>query len=46
VLGISEALFAGFVSSTYKDVLAFVILVGVLLVKPSGLLGTRVTQKA
>jgi branched-chain amino acid transport system permease protein len=46
VLGISEALFAGFVSSTYKDALAFVILVVVLLVKPSGLLGTRVAQKA
>ncbi|MHA2620389.1 MAG: branched-chain amino acid ABC transporter permease [bacterium JZ-2024 1] len=46
VLGISEALFAGFVSSTYKDVLAFVILVGVLLVKPSGLLGAHLSQKA
>lgn len=46
LLGISESLFAGFISSTYKDVLAFVILVLVLLIKPSGLLGAQVAQKA
>lgn len=46
VLGLSETLWAGYVSSTYKDVFTFVILVLVLLFKPSGLLGEQVGQKA
>jgi branched-chain amino acid transport system permease protein len=39
LLGVLESLGAGTISSTYKDVLAFVILLLVLFVKPSGLLG-------
>lgn len=39
VLGVMESLGAGMVSSTYKDVIAFAILLVVLFVKPSGLLG-------
>lgn len=39
VLGITEALAAGFVSSAYKDVIAFVVMILVLLVRPSGLMG-------
>ncbi|MDU8912299.1 branched-chain amino acid ABC transporter permease [Aestuariicoccus sp. MJ-SS9] len=39
VLGITEALAAGFVSSAYKDVIAFVIMILVLLVRPQGLMG-------
>lgn len=38
-LGVMESLGAGTVSSTYKDVIAFAILLAVLFVKPSGLLG-------
>ena len=39
LLGVLESLGAGLISSTYKDVMAFAILVTVLFVKPSGLLG-------
>lgn len=39
VLGITEALAAGFISSAYKDVIAFVVMITVLLVRPQGLLG-------
>ncbi|MGH8104534.1 MAG: branched-chain amino acid ABC transporter permease [bacterium] len=46
VLGLSETLWAGYVSSTYKDVFTFIVLVFVLLFKPSGLLGEQVGQKA
>jgi branched-chain amino acid transport system permease protein len=41
ILGILEALGAGFVSSGYKDALAFVILLVLLFVKPSGLFGRK-----
>jgi branched-chain amino acid transport system permease protein len=34
-----EAMGAGLVSSAYKDMIAFVILLLVLFIKPSGLLG-------
>jgi branched-chain amino acid transport system permease protein len=39
VLGITEALAAGFISSAYKDVIAFVVMIAVLLVRPQGLMG-------
>lgn len=39
LVGISEALFAGYVSSDYKDLFVFAILVLTLLVRPHGLLG-------
>jgi branched-chain amino acid transport system permease protein len=39
LLGVLESVGAGMISSTYKDVMAFSILVLVLFVKPSGLLG-------
>lgn len=39
VLGITEALAAGFISSAYKDVIAFVVMILVLLVRPEGLMG-------
>ncbi len=41
VLGVSEALAAGFISSAYKDVIEFLVMIGVLLVRPEGLLGKR-----
>jgi branched-chain amino acid transport system permease protein len=36
---------AGYLSSEWKDVFAFTILVGVLLFRPSGLLGENVPDK-
>src|SRR5690625_1493560 len=45
LLGVLEALFAGVVSSDYKDVFAFSILVLVLIFKPSGLLGRPAVEK-
>ncbi len=39
VLGITESLAAGFISSAYKDVIAFVVMILVLLVRPQGLMG-------
>ncbi|NLY42125.1 MAG: branched-chain amino acid ABC transporter permease [Desulfovibrionales bacterium] len=39
ILGVLEALGAGFISSAYKDALAFVILLILLFIKPSGLFG-------
>lgn len=38
ILGLSESLGAGFISSGYKDAIAFLILIIVLFVKPNGLL--------
>ncbi len=39
ILGVTEALAAGFLSSAYKDVIAFLVMIIVLLVRPQGLLG-------
>ncbi|MDR7481953.1 MAG: branched-chain amino acid ABC transporter permease [Armatimonadota bacterium] len=39
LLGVAEALFAGFVSLQFKTTLAFVIIILVLLVRPEGILG-------
>lgn len=41
VLGISEAMAAGFISSAYKDVIAFFVMIVVLLFRPEGLLGKQ-----
>jgi branched-chain amino acid transport system permease protein len=45
VLGIVESLLVGFDLSTYKDGVAFLILICVLLVRPQGLLGKRALVK-
>jgi branched-chain amino acid transport system permease protein len=45
VLGLSEALAAGYISSAYEDVFAFGVLVIILILRPSGLLGRAVRQK-
>ncbi|MCZ4291683.1 branched-chain amino acid ABC transporter permease [Hoeflea alexandrii] len=41
VLGVSEAFASAFVSSAYKDVIAFLLMIGVLLIKPEGLMRRR-----
>ncbi|MFO7246432.1 MAG: branched-chain amino acid ABC transporter permease [Thermaerobacter sp.] len=44
VLGLAEALAAG-VSGQWKDAIAFVVLILILVVRPTGLLGERVAEK-
>ncbi len=45
LLGVIETLVAGYLSSTYRDAIAFLILVLILLVRPAGLLGTAAPEK-
>lgn len=45
LIGVSETLAAGYVHSGYRDAIAFAILIGVLLIKPTGLLGKEVQKK-
>ena len=45
LLGLAEQLVAGYGSSSWRDAVAFSILILILLVKPSGLLGKSVAEK-
>ena len=45
LMGISEYMVVGYISSTYRDAIAFVILIIVLLLKPAGILGRNVAEK-
>jgi branched-chain amino acid transport system permease protein len=45
LLGVLESLGSGYISSEWKDVFAFIVLVGVLLLRPAGLLGENVPEK-
>ena len=45
VLGLLESLGAGYVSSAYKDVIAFVIILVVLFFRPSGILGVLESER-
>ena len=45
VLGISEVMTVGFISSSYRDAIAFGILIIILLIRPQGLLGSKETNK-
>jgi branched-chain amino acid transport system permease protein len=45
VLGLTESFGTGYISSDYEDVFAFIILIVILIVKPTGLLGKSETQK-
>ncbi|MGH8874408.1 MAG: branched-chain amino acid ABC transporter permease, partial [Acidimicrobiia bacterium] len=45
ILGMAESFSVGFISSTFKDAIAFVILILILLIRPRGLLGARIRPK-
>jgi branched-chain amino acid transport system permease protein len=42
ILGVTEALAAGYISSQYKDAIAFAMMILVLLLRPQGLFGRKV----
>jgi len=45
LLGILESLGAAYISSEYKDAFAFIVLILILILKPTGLLGEGVPEK-
>jgi branched-chain amino acid transport system permease protein len=45
IIGVTETLVSGYISSTYRDAIAFGVLILILLVKPSGLLGKKEIEK-
>ena len=45
IVGLAEALGASYISSGYRDAIAFVILIMVLLIKPTGILGKTTIEK-
>ena len=45
LLGIIESLASGFISNAYRDVIAFIVLILVLIFRPGGLLGESVSEK-
>jgi branched-chain amino acid transport system permease protein len=45
IVGLSEAMTAGYISSAYKDAVAFIIILLVLFFIPSGLFGARETER-
>jgi branched-chain amino acid transport system permease protein len=45
LLGIIEALGSAYISIAWKDAIAFVVLILILIVRPTGLLGERVAEK-
>ena len=45
LLGVAESLSAGYVSSAYKDVIAFVLMLAMLFFMPTGILGSRAAER-
>ena len=45
LLGLFSAFIAGYVSSTWADAFTFMLLIGIMIVRPTGLLGERVAEK-
>ena len=45
LLGIIEAMSVGYISSAYKDVILFMVLILVLIFRPTGIFGEAVTEK-
>jgi branched-chain amino acid transport system permease protein len=45
ILGLTESVTAGYISSVYKDAVSLVLLLAILLIRPQGLIGKRLPQK-
>jgi branched-chain amino acid transport system permease protein len=45
VMGIAEVMVVGYLSPTYRDAIAFVLLILILLVRPAGILGKATAEK-
>ena len=45
IIGILEALGASYISSAYRNAIAFIVLIVIILIKPSGLLGKKQIEK-
>lgn len=45
IVGLTETFAGGYISTTYKDALIFVMLIVVLIVKPQGLFGEKISEK-
>jgi branched-chain amino acid transport system permease protein len=44
-LGVMEIMGVAYLSSSYKDAIAFAILILVLIVRPQGLMGQKISKK-
>lgn len=45
ILGVSESLVGAYISTSYVDGIAFIILVLVLIIKPNGIFGEEIKEK-
>ena len=45
LLGVIEALAAGYVAMAWKDAIAFFVLILILIIRPTGILGERTADK-
>lgn len=45
ILGVLETMVSGYISSGLKDLVTFILLIVILLIKPSGLMGVNVSEK-
>jgi branched-chain amino acid transport system permease protein len=45
VMGVAEVLVTGYLSPTYRDAIAFILLIVILLVRPAGIFGKAVAEK-
>lgn len=45
IMGLAEVLVVGYISSTFRDAIAFIILIFILLIKPTGILGSTIREK-
>lgn len=45
MIGLLETFVASYISAGYRDAIAFIVLILVLVLKPSGLFGQKITTK-